>query len=270
MTDKRRLIGIDLAWKDGNGSGCVELAWSGCGLQVKSQKTLYSLKDVIEWIDPTREGWVVAVDAPLVVCNKKGSREAEKQAGRCYGRFQANAYPASLKRPIFREGYPGRGLRDELTSETHRGRLIEQATDVSGPNLVFETYPHIAMVELFNLAITIKYKEGWISRNCDKEYRPGCRNGGQQWLAEEICEHLCSDSDRPKLLPNGKLDDLLREPESILKGKPLKDREDRLDGLICAYTAAWLDAGRDLVGLGAVGEGVMITPRVQGIGPMLE
>ena len=58
-------------------------------------------------------------------------------------------------------------------------------------------------------------------------------------------------------------------PDPGLRGKALKDREDKLDGLICAYTAAWLDAGRPLQGLGDAGFGVMITPSLRGIRPLL-
>ena len=58
-------------------------------------------------------------------------------------------------------------------------------------------------------------------------------------------------------------------PDPSLRGKVLKDREDALDGLVCAYAAAWLDAGRPRQGLGDAGFGVMITPALRGIGPAL-
>lgn len=284
---KRRLIGIDLAWgkRDGSepeGSGCAELVWKD-GKQDELELTrldvLGRVGEIVEWIRPGDGDWVVAIDAPLVICNKSGERSAEKQAKRFYRPFQAGARPAFLKNPDFRKHYQGRMLRKRL--KELGGTLVEQTVDLNSGPLFFETYPHIAMVELFNLCITIKYKKDWIKRNCAKEHRGGCRNGGQQWLAEEICEHLCSDAAKPKprLRMNPKLKGLLREPDSDLVGKALKGREDKLDGLICAYTAAWVDAvsrrqetdGDDLplVGLGKVGEGVMIAPRLREIGPLL-
>ena len=258
----RRLIGIDLAWSGRNGTGCVELAWKGDGLTLVRHDLCWSMDEIVDWIEPERGSWAMAVDAPLVVLNETGSRQADRQATSCYGKLQAGAYSANRKQlKKCNRGVPrGEELLGKLKS--CNPALVEQPEDVRDGNLVFETYPHIAMVELFELSCTIKYK-------AKKKCPVSCQRDGQQRLAEEIRQHLCSASDKPKLLRNKNRDSLLRKPDSILKGKALKCREDKLDGLICAYAAAWLDAGGDLVGLGEVGEGVMIAPRVQGIGPLL-
>ena len=279
----RRLIGIDLAWgkRDGSepaGSGCAELVWKGGELELTRLCILRRVDEIVKWIQPDDGDWVVAIDAPLVICNKCGQRPAEKQARRYYGGFDANARPAYLKNPDFRKHYQGRMIRKRL--KELGGTLVERAEHLDGGPLFFETYPHIAMVELFGLDRTIKYK----ASQCQGKGGVRCQQKGQRRLANSIREHLCSDpnkpaSDKPKLCSSERLAELLPDPFPDLRGQARKDREDKLDGLICAYTAAWVDAVSrrreadddhlPLVGLGKVGEGVMIAPRVQGIGPLL-
>lgn len=252
MSD-RRLIGLDLAWKEGNGTGCVELAWDGDELALSCVKLCSSIKEIVEWIDPERGDWVVAVDAPLVVLNESGQRRADRLATKRYGKHEAGAHPANLS--LLGEEHQGGQLLRKLKS--HGATLVEEAANIDGGPLIFETYPHIVMVELFRLDKTIKFKKG----------RVACKRKGQQELADAIRMHLCGEAAEPRLRIDDVLEKLLREPASILKGVKLKEREDKLDGLICAYTAAWLDAGRPLQGLGEVGSGVMITPSLRGICP---
>ena len=77
--------------------------------------------------------------------------------------------------------------------------------------------------------------------------------------------HLCAAEDRPRLRVDPILEDLLGEPHEPLRGRALKGREDRLDAVVCAYIAAWLDAGKPLQALGEIGKGVVIAPQVRGI-----
>ena len=59
----RRLIGIDLAWGERAGTGCAELAWRGNELQLQRIDVLGTLEEIVDWIEPQRGDWVVAVDA---------------------------------------------------------------------------------------------------------------------------------------------------------------------------------------------------------------
>ena len=261
----RRLIGIDLAWgkRDGSepaGSGCAELVWKGGELELTRLCILRRVDEIVKWIQPDDGDWVVAIDAPLVICSKCGQRPAEKQARHYYGGFDANARPAYLKNPNFRKHYQGRMIRKRL--KELGGTLVERAEHLDGGPLFFETYPHIAMVELFRLKRTIKYKG---DNSAD-------RLAGQWELTCAIWEYLCHPLARPRLVADDKLAALLCEPGPLPRGeivKRVKSREDKLDALVCAYTAAWLDAGRPLQGLGEVGKGVMITPRRRDIAPPL-
>lgn len=251
----RRCIGIDLAWGERNPTGCVELAWDGGELVLTRLALNRSIREIVEWIEPDRGDWIVAIDAPLIIRNQTGQRPAEDDAEVYYRRYHAGAYPSSLAK--FGEDHRGGRLLRAL--EEHGGKLFEQPDMIRHPRLVFETYPHVVMVELFHLDLTIKYKA-----------RPG-RDvvAGQRQFVDAIREHLCGDAANPRLRSNDALEELLREPPFPLSDRALKDREEFLDGLIGAYMAAWVDAGRPLQGLGEAGYGVMITPHLRGIAPPL-
>jgi len=249
----RRLIGIDLAWGEQNGSGCVELVRRDGELELVRLDLLRSMDEIIEWIEPERGDWVVAIDAPLVVRNETGMRAADRQASRRYGQFQAGAYPANRKLL----GADHRGGQLLRLLESGGATLVEQAGDAGDGRLVFETYPHVVMIELFGLERTIKYKKGSAA---DKRR-------GQRQLADAILAHFCGAADRPQLRLDDELAEILDEPDPPLRGRDLERREDLLDGLVSAYMAAWADAGRPLQGLGEAGYGVMITPHLRGIVP---
>ena len=239
---ERRLIGIDLAWgketgtsytsTDCEGSGCVELVWDGDDLTLECFKLLHSMEDIVKWIKPDRGDWVIAVDAPIVIRNKEGRRPAEDEADKYYRPYEAVPRPSNLDLAV---GKSQRG--DQLLTQLrkHGGELVENAAHLENQRLVFETYPHIAMVELFGLDRTIKYKES----QCQGKGGVRCQQKGQRRLANSIREHLCSDpnmpaSGKPELRSSQKLAELLPNPFPDLGGQPLKDREDKLDGLICA------------------------------------
>ena len=256
----RRLIGIDLAWSEGkpnepNASGCAELMWADGDLWLTRLDLLCSLDDIVKWIEPDRGDWVVAVDAPLVIRNLEGRRRAEEQASDVYHPY--DAHPHSTNRVnIKRFGEVPRGGQLLRALEAHCGDLVEDPAKRGAGRRVFETYPHPATVELFDIDRIIKYK------NCVKDQMIL----GQKQLACAIRRYLCPDGAKPRLRCSDDLDSLLDVPETILQSG-LKNREDVIDGLICAYIAAWVDAGRPSRGFGDVGDSVMIVPNVRDLKP---
>ena len=245
MSD-RRLIGIDLAWSERNGTGCVELVEHEGKLTLTRVDVLRSIDEIVQWIKPEVGDWVVAIDAPLVVCNKTGSREAEKQVGRRYGKFHASAHSANWGR--FDGYHRGGKLLGRLAG--CGGKLVEHLSHVSSGRLAFETYPHPAMVELFWLDQIIKYKKGQVA----------AKRRGQQQLADAIWTSFCDKDADPSLASSAELRELLSGPRPDLRGDDLKHREDRLDAVVCAYVAAWVAAGKPWSGFGEVGRGVIVVP----------
>ena len=104
---------------------------------------------------------------------------------------------------------------------------VHAPTVTSEPSapVIAEVYPHAAMVALFDLPKTIKYKPKW--------------GVSQQRIGLEILRGYLSglsDAEAP-LLPNDRLERLLALDLSELRGRALKEYEDTLDAVICAYIA---------------------------------
>ena len=258
----RRLIGIDLAWQEGkpnspNGSGCAELVWEKDELRLTRLELVYSFDDIVEWIKPDCGDWVIAIDAPLVVLNAVGRRQAEAQIDDRYDRNRSGAKAQSsnltnetLGGKDHRGGRLWRVLEDRGATLVERSENVRRESKIA-ERLVLETYPHPAMIELFNREKVIRYKR--VRKNADKQK-------GQQELAAEICKHLCAESAKPRLRIDERLENLLSAPASELTSKALKCREDLLDAVVCAYVAAWVDRGAPFRAFGTLGKGVIIVP----------
>jgi predicted RNase H-like nuclease len=89
----------------------------------------------------------------------------------------------------------------------------------------FEVYPHPAHVVLFNLDRIIKYKRVRVAQ----------KRKGLQELRDYIALKLLSGE--PWILANALLQSLLIQHLQGLKGIALKQYEDTLDAMLCAYLA---------------------------------
>lgn len=194
----------------------------------------------------SRQGCIVAIDAPTLVPNETGRRPAEAECQRLFGRYQAGPHPANRSR--YQGDIRGEIIARELTA--HDGYLH----DPSPPNLserrVMEVFPHPAHVALFGLSRTLKYKA-----------KPG--RTLESRLAEfDRYEAYLRTLERaePALMPDDAV--LLRPADSTLAA--LKRYEDRLDALTCAYIAAYyLRWGDERVQvLGDTATGHIVVPRL--------
>jgi len=166
----------------------------------------------------------VAIDAPLVVPNAAGRRPGEAELGAVFARHQAGAHPANRGLPVFRAGVRGEDLVAALgqLGFAHRHTIESGAA----PRQLTEVYPHAAMVALFGLERTLKYKA-----------RPGRSLAERQAAFAAYQGHLRSLAEAdPALRNHGTLLDL---DVTTLGGTRLKAYEDQLDALLCAYIALY-------------------------------
>jgi predicted RNase H-like nuclease len=224
-------FGLDLAWSPRNPSGGALLR---AGRLMAVTGDLGDDDAIIRWIGAhLSEGGaaVVAVDAPLRVPNQTGSRPCDRALSAEWRRFEAGALPAN-RRLLARDGQVrGEALVAllaeahgfaEQTSIPHRERILP-----ADWRIVCEVYPHPAHVSLFDLPVTLKYK----ARR---------RSYAERWAAfEEYAARLKSlEQAEP---PLGGITELLDRVEiRTLRGRALKEFEDRLDAVTCAYVAAYL------------------------------
>ena len=254
-----KFIGIDLGWSSG-ASGLCCLNWQNNQLELIECDRQQSLNDILTWIDsqvsPTQPA-IIAVDAPTIIANLTGMREADKLTHKYFGRYHAGCYPANLSRP-FAQKTVEFGLCLEARGFVH-APIIE--TQKLGRYQI-EVFPHPATINLFKLDRIIKYKKGKLAE--------------RQLELMKLCQYIIDilPNLEPSLnLANSKTknprssaficgSNLPEIPTSIAT---LKALEDKLDALLCAYIGAhWWYWGieRNLV-LGDRTTGYIVIPQVR-------
>lgn len=242
-------VGIDLAWSTKNGSGISIINGDKSSAELQDFKIVYSDEEIVNYIREKvgKEKAIIAIDAPLIVPNESGRRLAEAEVGALFRKYDAGAHPANRARLSSWTGT----IRGEEIS-----KILEKEGFLHKPEMkkfeenraFFEVYPHPSMVVLFGLDKILKYKA---KPKRDYEFR-----------YKEFEKYLSGlkkfeKSDVRLILPKEILNKNLRE----LKAQKLKDFEDMLDGIFCAYIAYyhWKKPENCAI-LGSMKEGYILTP----------
>ncbi|MGQ9837087.1 MAG: DUF429 domain-containing protein [Cyanobacteriota bacterium] len=226
-------IGLDLAWSPHNPSGIATVQvriedpnWQNLTGHLLDCRILQTNEEILDYIQ-TQAGTdpcLLAVDAPLRVPNRTGQRQAEAQLNRVFRVYEAGAHPANrqllekngqVRGEVLVQALSNCGFQEQAGIQ--QGKLTRQITEV---------FPHSAMVSLFGLSRTLKYKarpqRTWQERQ-------------QAWHLYQ--QHLQSLTKADPALSGHQ--ELLRVEVGSLKGRSLKNYEDQVDALMCAYIALY-------------------------------
>jgi predicted RNase H-like nuclease len=220
-------LGLDLAWSARNATGAAALRLDTNGTATLTAHDLLLTDDEIAaWVAAHSGSGavVVAVDAPLLIPNETGRREADAAISARFARFHAGAHPANRKKLAATGTWRGDTLRERLS-----GLAIQYAALVparSPGRWVVEVYPHPATITLFGLDRILPYK-------AKAKYSKTMRFEA----LHRFLTHLQALQE-PAFAP-GVLEPFAAQLTPDLRGKALKSWEDRLDALMCAYIAAY-------------------------------
>jgi len=237
-----RFIGVDLAWSERNPTGlCLISLDARAELQENSNPT--SNEEIVGWILEHAPGSaIVAIDAPLIIKNQMGARQVDKLVTKYFRKYEAGALPANL-------GNASRGM-EILRLLCKEGFSYDPEIIPRRPTrTVIEVFPHTTQVILFKLEKTLKYKRGRI----EEKKRELAR---LQRYIETLTEI------EPIISRNAVFDKICSSEISKMKGKGLKNHEDLLDAIICAYTAYyyWYWGNRKCNIFGDKENGYIVTP----------
>ncbi|MFV9505095.1 MAG: DUF429 domain-containing protein [Oscillochloridaceae bacterium umkhey_bin13] len=245
-------IGLDLAWSGRNLSGAATLQGDQYGAQMCAAPVLLrDLDAIVAYVDQQagRDDAIVAVDAPLRVPNQTGQRPADAALSAAFRRYEAGAHPVN-RRLLDRDGTGVRGeqLVDRLTA---LGFAPAAHIAAGQPGrLICEVYPHPALVVLFGLTKSLKYKA---RQGRAHEIRLA------EWQRYQAAMRSLAQADPPL---GGDLS-LLDPDLAGLGATALKHYEDQVDALCCAYLALYLHRWGTArsVTFGDLATGWIITPK---------
>ena len=230
-----RFIGLDLAWRNSHaGMGANE---TGAAVINRHGRVLDAgwtrgLDETAEWVAAVVEGSALLfIDAPLVVDNPGGQRLCETQVGNRYGRWKVSANTTNLRSPR----QAGVALRRRLEEQGWR-----YADGYDGPaadgRWCSECYPYTTLVGAPELGYDIE-------RPRYKRKPSAVRIAQWRSMRQAACDELVrrlsglAKADPPLLLDSHPVTRQLTEP-SPLDDAAYKHREDLIDALLCAWTAA--------------------------------
>jgi len=232
-----RYLGVDLAWGEGseaksaNRSGVVALEASGT---IRDARWTIGVEATIEWIQQhTADDALLFVDAPLVITNATGPRLADRQTGRRYGRWWVSANSVNLNSPRkagvhLRERLEALGWRysDGRDGPPSRGQVLS------------ECFPYTTIVGVSELGYDDK-------RPAYKRASKGMPAAEAWPIRTAACDELIrrvarlAEFDPPVDLASHPVTKRLLEEASPARWRDYKLREDLLDAVICAWTAAY-------------------------------
>jgi predicted RNase H-like nuclease len=230
-------LGVDLAWGEGlirraNESGVAALDETGVILDAGWTRGVDETQDWIARTIGRRQNVLLLVDAPLLVLNADGQRLCEKQVGERYGRWKVSANSSNLATP-HRAGVV---LRQRLELLSWRYDDGWDGPPRSGRALS-ECYPYTTLVgapELGYLEERPRYKR--VPRTMRvTEFRP-VRAAACDLLVHRLA--ALAEADPPLRLDSHPVTRKLLDEPSPLRDREYKHREDLIDGVLCAWTAA--------------------------------
>ena len=236
-------VGLDLAWQDNrpgrpaNETGIAVIEPDG---NVVDAGWTRGLNETVDRIAAAGDRTALLfIDAPLVVDNPTGQRACETQVGQRYGRWKVSANTTNLRSP-------------RQAGVALRHRLHEQGWNYSdghhgpprGGRWCSECYPYTTLVGAPELGYDTerpRYKRA-PRRMPVALWRPI-----RQAACDELIQRMArlAAADPPlRLDSHPTTRQLLAEP-SPLNDPAYKHREDLIDALLCAWTAAlWSRHGR--------------------------
>ena len=236
-------IGLDLAWGQRKPTGVAVVDDGGRLIDLVAASDDASIRAVLE--PYAEEPCLVGVDAPLIVVNATGQRPAEKALNADFGKFQAGAHPTNTGRPEFAGQPRGARLAEALELDIDPHSTAERRA--------IEVHPQAATVALFRLSRTLKYRT-----------RPG---RGIVQLRSEMLRLMDHIEDLAQATPPLRVTEsehwiALRDTvENATQKSELRQVEDRVDAVLCAYIALFADRRRDDVTVyGDAENGYIVTP----------
>jgi len=190
-------LGIDLAWSENNFSA-LSLIDSNKLIKTKYLKSNNDILNFIEEFKPDKIG----VDAPMEVLNESGNRDIENRFLKDFAKYKLGVYPVNIS------------IMDRLYGGCRACELFSKIDSYILRENLFEVYPHATILKAFTKDKVLPYKR---KKGRDTAFIKTQLNILQEYISKVIKQFKKYNIDEAKT-------------------KELKEIEDKLDSIICAYT----------------------------------
>ena len=224
-------VGIDLAWGERAASGLAVLDETGALVLLSRATTDDTIVDALG--DHVAGECLVGIDAPLIVTNATGSRPCEAALSHDFARFDAGTHPSNTGKPEFSD------IPRDPQSRARRRAI--------------EVHPHAALVSLFRLGRTLKYKQ--------RSNRPFPLLQAETLRLIALLESLDQAPLPLHLAPSAEWVALVAGVTGARRKSELRRAEDQIDAVVCAYVALVAQRRPDSITRYGDGEtGYIMTP----------
>ena len=217
----KKIIGIDLAWQSERNTTAVavgELSKKSFRI-TKVHDSISSIESLIKVVNNESAIAGVSIDAPLIINNTTGQRSCERELSKEYGSRKSSCHSSNITL------YPNAASVDLANHLSNIGFI--HLGNPSIESWQIECYPHPAIIEIFGLQERLAYKKDNVAK----------KKKGQIVLASSI--KSLSNSEVLSLFIDQTVDGFLLEERISEKfGVKLKQNEDVLDSILCAYIGA--------------------------------
>jgi len=222
-----KFIGLDLAWSARNKTGAAVIVGDPEHGELVVTTLLHGDDEIAEFVlQHAGDGpALVTIDAPLWVPNAAGRRPAEAEIGAAFRPYRLAAYPANRTRLVVNDVIRGEALVDRLAAQgfVHHAEVAA----LEPVRQIVEVFPHPGMIAIFDLPRPLPYKA-----------RPH-RTLADRHMAFRQFQDLIKllQTATPALTGT---EQLLNQQVDQLGPTALKQYEDKLDGVMCAYIGHYL------------------------------
>ena len=216
-----KIIGIDLAWQSEKNTTALAIGdlTDNSFHIISIYESLASLESIKDTINNEKNVQGISIDAPLIINNATGQRPCEHTLSQEYGSRYASCHASNTTL------YPNAAstlLSNHLSASNfnHLGNPNKERWQI-------ECYPHPALIEILDLPRRLPYKKGTVAE----------RKQGQVNLANHL-KSLENSNILKLTIDNASRVCLNEDHIRAQAGTSLKQNEDSLDSIICAYIGA--------------------------------
>ena len=232
-----RFLGLDLAWAPRHSSGGAVMELHEDGLKLVSSCSLRAHEDILSWIarNRGRDGVTLAVNAPIIVDNMPDNAPATPSP---------RALLAASGRRV-----PGQP-RECLAPTDHRRALMRMSFD-----------PDPSAEEIAWSRPNRRLRSCSRCRASSPTQGPCRRAQGCRDPLPENIDAMLTDA-YPSMIDSAALDELIEADLPSCNGSRVGELEERLEAVLCAYTAAYLNirGPEDCAFLGDLERGYVLLP----------